>query len=35
MSLEEWFYAFWARRINDGTLEQSEQILRALLNNSK
>ncbi len=31
MSLEEWFYAFWARRVNDGTLEQSEQILRTLL----
>ena len=31
MSLEEWLYAFWARRVNDGTLEQSEQILRRLL----
>ena len=31
MSLEEWFYAFWARRVNDGTLEQTEQILRTLL----
>ena len=31
MSLEEWLYAFWARRVNDGTLEQSEQILRTLL----
>lgn len=31
MSLEEWLYAFWARRVNDGTLEQSEQILRTQL----
>ena len=31
MSLEAWMYAFWARRLMDNTLEQSEQVLRLLL----
>lgn len=33
MSLEEWIYAFWARRVEDGSLKQTETILRALLKN--
>lgn len=33
MSLEEWIYAFWARRVEDGSLIQTETILRAILKN--
>lgn len=31
-SMEEWYYLFWARRIEDGYLERAENILRLVIN---
>lgn len=30
-SMEEWYYLFWARRVQDGYLERAEDLLRMLI----
>ena len=31
-SAEEWFYLFWARRVQDGNLESAKSILQLVIN---